>query len=196
MSFPLRLTKSWLISPVRRHRYYNAIIPACQAIENDVTSTLGHGGLALATGACDNLCPTTKPWSFHFGNQPWHLHPHPVSQQDTQWCSWMFSFTRELLNMPLFFTCAPFNTSMLNIHHLPPSSFFPCHAVHDLHSCHLPHGFVVVLRGGKELGRASCRPSGGWCMSPGEETQHRRWENVEMYARHDARWARPTLHCV
>lgn len=61
MSFPQWLTNSWLAPPARRHRYYNAIIPACQAIENDVTSTLGHGGLGLATGACDNLCPTRKP---------------------------------------------------------------------------------------------------------------------------------------
>lgn len=36
---------------------YNAIAAACQTIQNDVTSTLGHGGLGLATGACDNLCP-------------------------------------------------------------------------------------------------------------------------------------------
>lgn len=40
---------------------YNAITAACQTIENDVTSTLGHGGLGLATGACDNLCPAPSP---------------------------------------------------------------------------------------------------------------------------------------
>lgn len=44
----------------RRHRYYIAIILARQAVENDVTSTAGHGGLGLATSACDNLCSTWK----------------------------------------------------------------------------------------------------------------------------------------
>lgn len=49
---------------------YNAITAACQTIKNDVTSTLGHGGLGLATGACDNLCPAPGP-----------AHPLSVSQK-------------------------------------------------------------------------------------------------------------------
>lgn len=86
------------------------------------------------------------------------------------------------------YICADFNTS--------PLLFFSSHAVQRLHSCHLPNGFVVVLRGRKERSRARLRPSGRWCMASGEETQHRRWENVEMYAWHDARWGRPTVRCV
>lgn len=70
MSFPLRLTNSWLVPPARRHPYYNAIVLACQAMENDVTSTLGHGGLGLVTGACHNVSPTSKAWSFQLGHQP------------------------------------------------------------------------------------------------------------------------------
>lgn len=62
------LTKSWLVPAERRHLYYNAIILARQAIENDVTSTLGHGGLGLATGACDNLCTTWQTLNSQLGN--------------------------------------------------------------------------------------------------------------------------------
>lgn len=97
------------------------------------------------------------------------------------------------LDCALNSACALSTASMLNIH---PPLFFSCHAVHRLHSRHLAHGFVVVLRGGKELGRARRRPSSGWCIASGEETQHRQWENVEMSSWHRACWARPTLHCV
>lgn len=166
-------------------------MPACQAIENDVTSTLGHGGLGLATGACDNLCPTRKPWSFQLGKRPRHPHPHPISQQGSLMQLNVLIHKRVFDYALISALC--FNTSMLNIN---PSLFFSNHAVQRLHSCHLPPVFVVVLRGGKEQGRARRRPSGAWCMASGEETQHRRWENVEMYAWHGACCAQPTLHCV
>lgn len=140
MPFPLWLTDSWLIPPVRRHLYYNAIIAVCQAIANDVTSTHGHGGLGLATGACDNLCPTSKLQGFQLGVQPWHPRPNSVSAQVVHWCR-RFSL-RVLVLMPLFLPTLI----------LPPTC--PSHTVHHIHCCHSAHGFVVMLWSGKKRGRA------------------------------------------
>lgn len=60
-SYPRPLNSSWIVPSSQMQWLYNAITAACQTIENDVTSTLGHGGLGLATGACDNLCPAPSP---------------------------------------------------------------------------------------------------------------------------------------
>ena len=69
-SYPQPLNSSWIVPSSPMQWLYNAITAACQTIENDVTSTLGHGGLGLATGACDNLCPAPSP-----------AHPLSVSQK-------------------------------------------------------------------------------------------------------------------
>lgn len=69
-SYPRPLNSSWIVPSNPMQWLYNAITAACQTRENDVTSTLGHGGLGLATGACDNLCPA-----------PSSAHPLSVSQK-------------------------------------------------------------------------------------------------------------------
>lgn len=140
---------------VQRHHYYNAIVPACQTVANDVTSTLGHGGLGLATGACDNLCPTQKPRSFHLGKRPRHPSPAAVALPPSfppslgsavMWLNVLilqrafeYGFISALSLIPPCHSPA----------WLPPPPFTEQRAAQRLRACRLTRGFVVLPPGGK-----------------------------------------------
>lgn len=136
MSFPQWLTNSWLAPSERRHCYYNTIIAACQAIANDVTSTHGHGGLDLATGACDNLCLLGSPEASNMATSHYiHTHTQFHSETPTNAAKCVLIQSESEFCSHYYF----------HVKYPRPPPLPPCHSVHRLHVCHLAHGFVVML---------------------------------------------------